>query len=971
VMGGYDPVSGMRDLTSFETIIDGTNLGTFLLVKYDTDCTNPTTIDGLTFQNSSAGVEGGCGFLRANITVSHCIIRNCETTSSAGAFYNNGGTITDCTIELCSAGSSGGAIYQKSGLTRNCIVRGNQGKYAAIRVNGGRVENCVIYNNSATVSGWPNSGGIYNPGGTVVNCIIANNWGEGYAGIHSEGYVINTIAWGNQTEDGFADPENYIASNQGTNNACDHGFPSSSFSLTLGEQNMAANGPQFVNPTSFKGIPTNAAEIAAMRAADFRLAPQSPCIDAGAATGATDADINGTVRPQGSGVDMGAYEYNPDAQTVYPQSVTITQDTIFVVQGETVCPTAIVLPADATDKSITWGLGSTGVATIEGGCITGVEIGTTTVTAVTNAGGHTATAVVVVVEPEVIIIHPEVLAADSLYPITNYTVPSFIPFWAAKEAARADSTEENLQAMRDAVLTLVDYRMPYDICCNINGDPSCRMAFNWFTNEGVSDGEVQIVLGNAADEAAFANATAIQAVTTVTKPLRYAVSTSGVLKATGMSNKQTFTYVAHKAIAENLTPGQQYSYRVGYNGYWSPIGHFQTSNASTDAFKFVVMSDSHIMDEEYVQNARWCADATAQHAADAKFCFFPGDFVETGTEANSEWEWEQWFNEAMLPMLQAMPLAPTDGNHDDSNNLNYSYHFNTDNEFNTVARVKPQFDGITYSFVYGDALFMVYSHQDYWRGSYSYSAGTSSYLTNDVAPWFREQVRRHPNTKWRIAIVHKNLFCGSGHQADEDGALFRATLLPVFKELHIDLALQGHDHTYEVIGPVDSDTKQVVPGSVTNQQTVTVNSSTNMTGKKGGQFTVDDGTLYYVGATCGRKRYYPYTRAEMEANEAATGVANYFDLFTGRFGQPGMPTYTEVSVSTERIQIEAYTADTEGNSTLFDSFTVVKNTTNTGFDRVQEINNENQETARKYFIDGQLFIARNGCVYNATGIRVE
>ena len=77
---------------------------------------------------------------------------------------------------------------------------------------------------------------------------------------------------------------------------------------------------------------------------------------------------------------------------------------------------------------------------------------------------------------------------------------------------------------------------------------------------------------------------------------------------------------------------------------------------------------------------------------------------------------------------------------------------------------------------------MVYSHQDFWRGSYSYANGTSTYLSNDVANWFRDQVEKYPDTKWRIAAVHKNLFTGSGHQTDEDGALFRATLLPVFQE---------------------------------------------------------------------------------------------------------------------------------------------------------------------------------------------
>lgn len=56
---------------------------------------------------------------------------------------------------------------------------------------------------------------------------------------------------------------------------------------------MAA--PRFVNP----------------EAADFRLAADSPAIDAGQADGAPARDILGTPRPQGAGVDLGALERAP------------------------------------------------------------------------------------------------------------------------------------------------------------------------------------------------------------------------------------------------------------------------------------------------------------------------------------------------------------------------------------------------------------------------------------------------------------------------------------------------------------------------------------------------------------------------------------------------------------------------------------------------------------------------------------
>lgn len=962
VFGGYDPKTGVRNTSIYETILDGKDLGKYIVVKYDNGCTNPTVIDGITFQNAEHASEGGGAYIRDNITMNNCIVRNCSGSNGGGIFVNGAGTVSNCLIELCSATSSGGAIRNKGGLVENCIIRGCQGKYAALRNDAGTVRNCLLYNNEATVSGWPNSGGIYNPGGTVINCTLARNKGEGYAGIHSDKQAINCIAWGNQTEVGFVDPENYIA--VGNHNACDHGFEEASFSLTLSTENMDAKGPQFVAPTSFAGIPRNDAEIAAMRAADFHLLSTSPCINQGTATDAPATDLEGVARPKGSGVDMGAYEYDPAAQSVAVTGITMAADSIFVYEESTAVAMVIFSPANATNRKVTWSIDKNDIATVDAaGVVTGVKAGIATLTATAEDGGYKATAIVKVSEKPIVIIHHEVLEADALYAQEDYTVPSFTPFYVAKELARKDSTEENLQAMRDAILQLVDYRMPYNVVATINGDAKTQMAFTWFTNGGVSTGDVQIIAGENKTEADFAAATTVKAEATTTKPLRYAVSTSGIIKATGMSNKTAYTYVSHKAMATDLTPGTTYSYRVGFGEYWSPIQQFTTAKANKDAFKFVVMSDSHIMDAEYVGEAHKCAVAAAAHATDASFLVFPGDFVETGTEANSEWEWEQWF-EAMQPMLSKFTCAPTDGNHDDSPNLNYVYHFNTDKSFNEQATIKPQFDGITYSFVYGDALIMVYSHQDFWRGSYSYTTGTSSYLTNDVAPWFREQVAKHPEAKWRIAVVHKNLFCGSGHQEDEDGALFRATLLPVFRELNIDLAIQGHDHTYEVMGPIN-EKKQVVEGAVEDVETVAVNTVTNMTGKKGGTYNVDEGTMFYVGATCGRKRYYPYTREQMDANYSKTGVQNYFDLFTGRFGQPEAPTYTEVTVDSESIRLEAYTADAQGNSTLFDSFTIVrKERVNTSIPTTTS-----DGVCSKVLRDGQILIIRDDIAYSLLGMR--
>ena len=529
--------------------------------------------------------------------------------------------------------------------------------------------------------------------------------------------------------------------------------------------------------------------------------------------------------------------------------------------------------------------------------------------------------------------------ADSLYTVADYTVPSHTMLKIAIQACTQDSSEANKQALRQAIKNLVPKTEPYCMIANINGDPKTRMGFAWFTNDGVTDGEVQIVAVEDAKEADFesGNVITVPAGATQTKTLRYSGKATYIVNKSGIKASVRYKYISHKAVATDLTPGTAYSWRCGYEGHWSPIGHFRTEDAAQGEFSFIYMTDSHIMNETYIKEARRCALAAVKTVPDARFCVFPGDFVEDGDANNSEWEWERWFEEALEPVIKTMPMAVTDGNHDDSPNINYTYHFNTDNWFNYNITNKPQFEGIVYNFVYGDVLFLVFSMQDFWRESYDQVARTwSTYLDEHVSKWFRQTVIENPDTKYRISLAHFNLFSGSDHSTDEEPPLFRKCMLPTFKACEIDIALQGHDHTYEVIGPVNPDDCTPILSAISDVEEVAVDRNKNMTGKKGGTFCTDDGTFYFIGATCGHKRYYPHSRERMEDDYAEDietifdnkhhNVKNYFDLFTGMFGQPEKPSFTKITVKSDCIEFNSYTADDdEGNVTLFNTMKVVRN----------------------------------------------
>jgi hypothetical protein len=278
-----------------------------------------------------------------------------------------------------------------------------------------------------------------------------------------------------------------------------------------------------------------------------------------------------------------------------------------------------------------------------------------------------------------------------------------------------------------------------------------------------------------------------------------------------------------------------------------------------------------------------------------------------------------------------IPVVPAQGNHDTSPFGNLFHHFNTDNSYNeqqTGDETKTTIGGTVYSFVYGDALFMVINYEDYIKGEPYFAA---------LEKWMRKQIFDHSDVKWKLVACHKTLFTGGGHQNNGDGRAVRERMAPVFQEMGIDLVMQGHDHIYEVIGVLIAEntgngvTYTHLPKAVSGQKQVEPTfadgtgryPSVSVTGKEGGVYDVSEGVLYFLNNSAGKKKYYPRSKEQMEAALPQHGVQDYFGLFN-KFGQPGEPTFSRIKVSTQAIEIATYTLGDSGNVELFDTFRVVR-----------------------------------------------
>ena len=201
------------------------------------------------------------------------ITNRCATLGSSS--YQTSTILSGFCLTNGIADNGGGSCY---GTLNNCILSGNtatQGGGSSY----GRLNNCTLSGNTATQGG----GSSY---GRLNNCTLSGNTAT-YGGGAYSGTLINCIVWGNTARLTYA-------------------VNGSTCQYSCLDAGVAGNGNIFTDP-----LFVDAAN------GDFRLQPDSPCIDAGlngSAVGNTDSA--GNVRIFGDAVDMGAYEFVFDPSTI-------------------------------------------------------------------------------------------------------------------------------------------------------------------------------------------------------------------------------------------------------------------------------------------------------------------------------------------------------------------------------------------------------------------------------------------------------------------------------------------------------------------------------------------------------------------------------------------------------------------------------------------------------------------------------
>jgi len=284
--------------------------------------TGTVNISGMTIRNGSGSGAGGGGGVNnsGTLTLSGVTISNNSEGAGfgGGAIFDSGDlTLINATITGNSSPAGGGGIYTRGVLTlTNVTINGNTSATGGgLRFDAGTatLTNVTISGNTTANEG--GGGGICNGGvggtATLRNTIVANDPSAG----NCSGPIISS------------------GHNLSSDNTC--GFHGT------GDLN---NTDPLLGPLQDNGGPTFTQA----------LLPGSPAIDAADPTDFPTTDQRGVPRPQGSGPDIGAYEWtpvNPYEGTIGTE-ITITGSGFGANKGKVVVGGASLKILDWTEDSI-------------------------------------------------------------------------------------------------------------------------------------------------------------------------------------------------------------------------------------------------------------------------------------------------------------------------------------------------------------------------------------------------------------------------------------------------------------------------------------------------------------------------------------------------------------------------------------------------------------------------------------------
>jgi hypothetical protein len=280
-----------------------------------------TLLVGCTFTNNSADEGGGVHDYSSRLTVVDTAFEQNYATIGGGVFA---GSYFDARLERCrfshnSAYTGGGVaalgaadfLFDRCEFTDNYATVGG-GLSTLDPIGSADLRSCLFAGNTGLAYG----GGIAGGGGPlrVKNSTIAHNTAGGLGAgliVGNDTTISNSVVWGNVVDPGGEAATDEVAQIEGIGSATIGYSNVQGWSGANGGEGNIGLDPLFVQPVDPDG-PLEPGEP------DFRVRPESPCINAGLTEtpdpGPWDPpppnlDLDGKPRVLCKAVDMGAYEF--------------------------------------------------------------------------------------------------------------------------------------------------------------------------------------------------------------------------------------------------------------------------------------------------------------------------------------------------------------------------------------------------------------------------------------------------------------------------------------------------------------------------------------------------------------------------------------------------------------------------------------------------------------------------------------
>ncbi len=288
-----------------------------------------------------------------------------------------------------------------------------------------------------------------------------------------------------------------------------------------------------------------------------------------------------------------------------------------------------------------------------------------------------------------------------------------------------------------------------------------------------------------------------------------------------------------KATVNGLLPGETYYYVCVSGEERSNVYSFNTVEGSS--FSALYMSDIHITYDETAGDTKATAFAFSELLTEVTGAHDINMILSAGDQA-TDGLLEEYKGLTFSPVSRSLTFATAIGNHD-RKGIAYKYFTNLPNEDEGMIR-SPQ--GGNHYFTKGEVLFLVID--------------SNNASATDHRNFIKNAVSENPDLKWRVVMMHHDLYGGTLENRESENNLLRMILSPIFDEFNIDLVLTGHSHHYSISHVLYNGeaAREITSGDVINNA---------------------EGTVYMVSASVGRAREGDIVYSD----RIAVGMTDYAD----------------------------------------------------------------------------------------------